>query len=103
MIGWIILALLAALCAVVLVRTALFRPAPGQAAQPEPVSVDGAGAAERLAQLVRFATVSSYNEAEFDEAVVEAFRQKLRELYPRAHAAPAGIGRPPIRFYIYTI
>lgn len=92
MIGWIILALLAVLCAVVLVRTAGFRPAPGQTAQPEPTPVDGAGAAERLAQLVRIPTVSSYNEAEFDEDVFEAFRQKLRELYPRVHEAC-----PPVR------
>ena len=101
MIGWIILALLLILCAVVLVRTALFKPAPEQTAQPEPVTVDGAGAAERLAQLVRFPTVSSYDEAEFDEAVFEAFRQKLRELYPRVHAAcpPVRIGHTGLLFH----
>lgn len=94
MIGWIILAVLLLLCAVVLVRTALFRPAPAQAAPPAPVSVDGAGAADRLAQLVRIPTVSSYNEAEFDEAEFERFRETLRRLYPRVHAAcpPERIG-----------
>lgn len=101
MIGWIVLALLLILCAVVLVRTALFRPAQEETAQPEPVTVDGAGAAERLAQLVRFPTVSSYNEAAFDEAVFEAFRQKLRELYPRVHAAcpPVRIGHTGLLFH----
>ena len=101
MIGWIILALVLILCAVVLVRTALFKPAQEQAAQPEPVSVDGAGAAERLAQLVRFPTVSSYDEAEFDEEIFEAFRQKLRELYPRVHAAcpPVRIGHTGLLFH----
>lgn len=100
MIGWIILALALILCAVVLVRTALFKPASEQASQPEPVLVDGAGAAERLAQLVRFPTVSSYNEGEFDEAVFEAFRQKLRELYPRVHEAcpPVRIGHTGILY-----
>lgn len=92
MFGWIVLALLALLVAVVLVRTARFRPAQGQAAASDPIAVDGAGAAERLAQLVRIPTVSSYVEAEFDEAVFEEFRQTLRRLYPRVHETC-----PPVR------
>lgn len=94
MIGWIILAAVLALAAVVLVRTAMFKPAQGEAAAPDPVAVDGAGAAERLARLVRIPTVSSYNLEEFDEAVFERFRQTLRELYPRVHEAcpPERIG-----------
>ena len=92
MIGWIILAAVLALFAVLCIRAALFKPAAGPGEAPTPVSVDGAGAAERLAQLVRIPTVSNYDEEKFDEEQFEGFRARLRELYPRVHAAC-----PPLR------
>lgn len=86
MIGWIILAAVLALGAVLCVRAARFVP-PAQADDaPAECRVDGAGAAQRLARLVRIPTVSSYDETAFDEAVFEAFRAELRALYPRVHA-----------------
>lgn len=100
MVGWIILAAAAALAAVLCVRAALFRAKPAAQAGPEPLAVDGARAAEHLAQLVRIPTVSSYDEAAFDEAQFEAFREKLRALYPRVHeaCAPVRVGHTGLLF-----
>lgn len=59
MIGWLILAAVLALCAVLCIRAARFKPEAGAGAAPTPVAVDTEGAAQRLAQLVRIPTVSN--------------------------------------------
>ena len=51
MIGWLILAAVLALCAVLCIRAARFKPEAGAGAAPTPVAVDTEGAAQRLAQL----------------------------------------------------
>lgn len=100
MIGWLILAALLALIAVLLVRAARFRAPDAARETPAPLAVDGAQAVEHLAQLVRIPTVSNADETKFDEAVFEQFREKLRELYPRVHAAcaPQRIGHTGLLF-----
>ena len=92
MIGWLILAAVLALCAVLCIRAARFKPEAGAGAAPTPVAVDTEGAVQRLAQLVRIPTVSNYDAEKFDETQFEGFREKLRELYPRVHAMC-----PPVR------
>ena len=61
MIGWLILAAVLALCAVLCIRAARFKPEAGAGAAPTPVAVDTEGAVQRLAQLVRIPTVSNYD------------------------------------------
>ena len=92
MIGWLILAAVLALCAVLCIRAARFKPEAGAGAAPTPVAVDTEGAVQRLAQLVRIPTVSNYDAEKFDETQFEGFREKLRELYPRVHEMC-----PPVR------
>ena len=92
MIGWLILAAVLALCAVLCIRAARFKPEAGAGAAPTPVAVDTEGAVQRLAQLVRIPTVSNYDAEKFDETQFEGFREKLRELYPRVHEM-----FPPVR------
>lgn len=92
MIGWLILAAVLALCAVLCIRAARFKPEAGAGAAPTPVAVDTEGTVQRLAQMVRIPTVSNYDAEKFDETQFEGFREKLRELYPRVHAMC-----PPVR------
>lgn len=96
MIGWLILAAVLALCAVLCIRAARFKPEAGAGAAPTPVAVDTEGAVQRLAQLVRIPTVSNYDAEKFDETQFEGFREKLRELYPRVHEMC-----PPVRHRPY--
>ena len=71
MIGWLILAAVLALCAVLCIRAARFKPEAGAGAAPTPVAVDTEGAVQRLAQLVRIPTVSNYDAEKFDETQFE--------------------------------
>ena len=82
MLGWLIPMLAAAFFAVLLVRTALFRPRAEEAPSAEPAGVDYARAADHLAQMVRVKTVSSRDPAAVDEEAFERFRALLTELYP---------------------
>ncbi|HEX2080523.1 MAG TPA: M20 family peptidase [Longimicrobium sp.] len=80
-----LLAVLALLVAVVLVRTARFgtREAAVPAAAPY---TPPAGAAERLAEAVRIPTISHEDPARFDAAAFTAFHELLRARFPRVHA-----------------
>ena len=71
MIGWLILAAVLALCAVLCIRAARFKPEAGAGAAPTPVAVDTEGAVQRLAQLVRIPTVSNYDAEKFDACMAE--------------------------------
>ena len=71
MIGWIILCLLAVLVAVLLIRTALFRPKEAAQSEPEAVSFDAEAALRALGELVRCRTVSNYDRGEEDDAECE--------------------------------
>ena len=93
-IGLGVLAAFALLLAVVGIRTAAFssrRPV----AQAVPVApVDADAAARRLADGLRFRSVSNEDPASIDSAQFAAFRSYLARSYPRAHAklAPELIG-----------
>ena len=90
MIGWLILAAVLALCAVLCIRAARFKPEAGAGAAPTPVAVDTEGAVQRLAQLVRIPTVSNYDAEKFDETQFEA----AGIVPPRTCDVPARAHRP---------
>ena len=83
MIGWIVLAVIAALLALILVRTALFRPKEQKEAAYEEISFDREAALGALAALVRCRTVSSEDPAKEDDAEFEKLIALLPALYPR--------------------
>lgn len=87
MTGWIVLAVLAALIAVILVRTALFRPKNGEERIYEDVEFDREAALNALAALVRCRTVSSENHDEEDDGEFEKLIAMLPELYPKVFEA----------------
>lgn len=84
---WIVLALLILFVAVILVRTALFRPTEEPVAAPEPVELDREGAVSALQALVRCKTVSRYDHADEDDAEFEKLIALLPTLYPRVTEA----------------
>ena len=83
MIGWIVLAVIAALLALILVRTALFRPKEQKEETYEEISFDREAALGALAALVRCRTVSSEDPAKEDDAEFEKLIALLPALYPR--------------------
>ncbi len=87
MVGWIILAAVALLVAVLLVRTAAFRPKEEGRAAPSEAQVDGAHAIESLQQMIRCKTVSYDDESLIDFAEFEKFKQLLKQRYPALHKA----------------
>ena len=84
---WIVFALLILFVAVILVRTALFRPTEEPAATPEPVELDREGAVSALQALVRCKTVSRYDHADEDDAEFEKLIALLPTLYPHVTEA----------------
>lgn len=87
MIGWILLGLAVCFVAVLLVRTAQFRPKAQQNATPQACPVDRNTAVAHLAEMVKIPTVSSPDPSKFDEAQFAAFRALLRRQYPKVFAA----------------
>lgn len=79
---YIILALLAAFIAVILIRTALFKPESKTSVTPENVEFDKEGAVNGLAELVKCRTVSNCNASLEDDEEFEKLISKLPELYP---------------------
>jgi len=75
------------LLAVVGVRTAVLSPRRPVAAAVPAVPIDEAAAARRLAEGLRFKTVSHEDPAQNDAAQFAAFRDYLVRTYPRTHAA----------------
>lgn len=84
---WIIVALLAALFAVLIVRTVRFTPNRAEFPAPEPVSFDRDAAIRALQQLVRCKTVSYYDPALENDAEFEKLIGLLPELYPNVFSA----------------
>ena len=82
MIGKLILILIAALLAVILVRTALFRPKEEKEESFEEIDFDREAALRALAALVRCRTVSSTKREEEDDAEFEKLIALLPALYP---------------------
>lgn len=82
MIGWIILAVVAAFLAVVLIRTAMFKPKDDGKKEFEPVEFDRDAAINSLAELIKCRTVSYYDHTLEDDAEFEKLIGKLPELFP---------------------
>lgn len=78
----VVLVLLAALIALVLVRTAKFKPAAQETAVFGDVNFDRDAAEDALAELVKCRTVSDLDPANDDDAEFEKLIGKLPELYP---------------------
>ena len=79
---YLLLAALAALILVVLLRTAAFKPKAQPAETPEALDYDGQAAIDALGQLVRCKTVSYYDKAQEDDGEFEKLIALLPELYP---------------------
>lgn len=87
----IILGLIVCFLAVLLLRTAAFRPAPQETSAPAPEEFDREAPVARLAQLIRCKTVSYTDTAMEDDAEFEKLIALLPELYP---AVTARCGAP---------
>mgnify|MGYP002707504978 CR=1 FL=1 len=85
----ILLSALAAFFAVVLIRTARFRPKaePDASLPPLAEAPDAALAAEHLAEMIRIRTVSFADKAQEDPEPFEEFPRLLARLYPNVHSA----------------
>ena len=79
---YILLGLLALLIAVVLIRTALFRPKDSVCTSAEPVEFDRERAVDALRELVQCRTVSYYDHSLEDEAEFAKLIDLLPKLYP---------------------
>ena len=82
MVGIIILAVIAVFLAVVLIRTAMFKPKEAGRESFEDVSFDGEAAVNALAELIRCRTVSYNDHSLEDDAEFEKLIGKLPVLYP---------------------
>ena len=80
---YILLATLAALVLVVLLRTAAFKPKARPADTPEALDYDAPAAVDALGRLVRCNTVSYYDKAQEDDGEFEKLIALLPELYPQ--------------------
>jgi len=84
---YVILAVIAVLLAVILIRAAAFRPKKTEERPREEVTFDGDKAIEALQKLIRCRTVSYYDPAMEDDGEFEKLIALLPELYP--HVATA--------------
>ena len=82
MAGFVILAILAVFFAVVLIRTAQFKPKAQPAISTEEVTFDKDAAVRNLAELVRCKTISYSDSSLEDDAEFEKLIAKLPGLYP---------------------
>lgn len=81
-----LLSLVVGLAAVLVARAAMLPAPDGPAPASEAVAVDTAVAAQRLAEAVRFATVSYASGAPIDTAAFLGFHDFLARAFPQAHA-----------------
>ncbi|MBQ2794074.1 MAG: M20/M25/M40 family metallo-hydrolase [Clostridia bacterium] len=79
------LAALVLLLAVLVIRALAFKPGACQKTESEPVNFDGDAAANSLATLIRFKTVSSVDPSLEDDAEFEGLIAALPELYPKVY------------------
>ena len=87
MIGYIIAGLIAAFAAVVLIRTANFRPKAQPEVSQEEISFDHEAATANLAELVRCKTISYSDPSLEDDAQFRKLIDKLPALYPHVFDA----------------
>lgn len=79
---WIVLAMVAALLAVILIRTAMFKPKKEMYAETGEADLDGDAAIAALRQLIRCKTVSYHDASLEDNAEFEKLIDLLPDLYP---------------------
>lgn len=79
---WIVLALLCAFAAVILIRTARFKPKAGPEVSEEVIDFDRDRAVANLQALVRCRTISNRDPAQEDDGEFEKLIALLPELYP---------------------
>ncbi len=82
MLGYILLSLIVVFFAVVLIRTAAFKPKPQPTTGNDTVSFDTDAAVNALAQLVKCKTISYSDHSLEDDAEFEKLISHLPELYP---------------------
>ena len=97
-----VLAALAVLIAVVIIRTLLFRPRKASAAQAVEVLLDRDKIITDMADMIRCKTVSYRDDSLVDRAEFEKFEALLRERFPRIFAAAAfhKIGKTGLLFHL---
>ena len=79
--------LIGALIAVVLIRTAGHQPEAIDSVEPVQISLDEAAIAARLAEAIRFKTISHQSEADFEPGEFNSFIAWVAARYPEFHAA----------------
>jgi len=84
---YLLLAAIAVLLCVVLIRTLAFRPRPLPAVDSAPVTVDEAKLVDDMSAMIRCRTVSDRDDSRVDWAEFDRFRDLLRERFPRIHEA----------------
>lgn len=82
MVGLIILAVVAALVLVVIVRAVMFKPTNCEKYEEEDIQINEEKAINDLAEMIRCKTVSYYDDDKIDKSEFEKFRQLLKDLYP---------------------
>lgn len=87
MLLWIILAILAVFVAVLLIRTAMFRPPVAEPEEAEKVEFDDEAAIDALAQLIKCRTISYADHSLEDDAEFEKLIALIPELYPNVAAS----------------
>ena len=87
MVGYSLLGLFMLLLAVLLIRTAAFRPKPQKEAPREEISFNEAAAVSALQQLVRCKTISCSDPSQEDDAEFEKLVSLLPGLYPEVYKA----------------
>ncbi len=101
MIGWSILAAVAAFLAVLVIRALLFQPPVQETESVPDLLLDKDAALQRFARMIKIPTVSSADWSKVDETQFEAFRTLLEEMYPAVHenCPPERIGPTGILFH----
>jgi len=79
---YIVFAVIVAFIAIILIRTAMFKPPLEKTKEPEKVSFDDGAAISALQELVRCRTVSFYDSSLEDDSEFERFVDLLPKLYP---------------------
>ena len=82
---WIVLGLVALFVAVLLIRTALFRPAALPQAEETPLEFDRQKAVDDLQAMVRCRTVSDKDPAKEDEAEFQKLTDLLPQMFPHVY------------------
>ncbi len=100
MVLWIILAAIAVFLAVILIRTAMFKPKEEEKKETEKVEFDRAAAVDALAQLVRCKTVSNADPEKEDDAEFEKLIGLIPVLYPHV-AETCSMQRMPYRGLLF--